>query len=329
MSFCAAGRAGQATAVADRQGGNSRLWVIDKIDATASGFTADAGINGTNSPSHCGSTAMARTYNTRDGDVVDRIAYALWRTITGHPACGITPTRGLLHAAPYCLWAWRSPCLMCSAQQTNARSGPVGLNIAPAFRVVANSQDITDKIMSRFKSLRITDETDNNSDMLELQLADHDPSDPIQLPPVGAELEAFIGYDGDVRRMGLYICDEVEISGYPGSMTRARAPRRSKPAKAARTICKHRRRAPGRRARPSVAWCSAHGRRARNGRSRERIAGVDHAAADSAIAGIGHEPAAALAKQHDAIAKPGGGRLMFIKRGESTSASGERIPDTT
>jgi uncharacterized protein len=42
----------------------------------------------------------------------------------------------------------------------------VGLNIAPAFRVVANSQDITDKIMSRFKSLRITDETDNNSDTL-------------------------------------------------------------------------------------------------------------------------------------------------------------------
>ncbi|MCT6706819.1 contractile injection system protein, VgrG/Pvc8 family, partial [Staphylococcus aureus] len=34
-----------------------------------------------------------------------------------------------------------------------------------------------------------------------------------------------------------------------------------------------------------------------------------------------------LAKQHDAIAKPGGGRLVFVKRGESTSASGERIPD--
>ncbi|KAG0775766.1 hypothetical protein G6F57_017359 [Rhizopus arrhizus] len=36
-----------------------------------------------------------------------------------------------------------------------------------------------------------------------------------------------------------------------------------------------------------------------------------------------------LAKQHDAIAKPGGGRLVFVKRGESTSANGERIPDVT
>ena len=63
----------------------------------------------------------------------------------------------------------------------------MALNIAPAFRVVANSQDITDKIMSRFKSLRITDETDNNSDMLELQLADHDPSNPIQLPLAGPQ----------------------------------------------------------------------------------------------------------------------------------------------
>ena len=34
----------------------------------------------------------------------------------------------------------------------------MGLNITPAFRVVANNQDITDTIRSRFKSLRITGE---------------------------------------------------------------------------------------------------------------------------------------------------------------------------
>jgi hypothetical protein len=166
------------------------------------------------------------------------------------------------------------------------------LNITPAFRVVANSQDITDKIMSRFKSLRITDETDNTSDTLELQLADHDPSDPIQLPPAGAELEAFIGYDGEVRRVGLYICDEVEISGYPGSMTlRARAApfETSKGGKNdlqtedAHLEEGHHDRRHG----------AAHGRRARAERSRERIAGVDRAAADGAVAGVGHEPAAA------------------------------------
>lgn len=133
----------------------------------------------------------------------------------------------------------------------------MGLNITPAFRVVANSQDITDKIMARFKSLRITDETGNTSDTLELQLADHDPSDPIQLPPVGAELEAFIGYDGEVRRVGLYICDEVEISGFPGSMTlRARAAP-FETSKGARATCRRRRHAPGRRAPRSATWCDA------------------------------------------------------------------------
>lgn len=205
----------------------------------------------------------------------------------------------------------------------------MGLNITPAFRVVANSQDITDKIMSRFKSLRITDETDNNSDMLELQLADHDPSDPIQLPPAGAELEAFIGYDGEVRRMGLYICDEVEISGYPGSMTlRARAApfEASKGGKNDLQTQKTR------------TWKKG----TTIGGMVQRMAG-EHglsAAVSGSLASIALPLTVQsqesdmnlllrLAKQHDAIAKPGDGRLMFVKRGESTSASGERIPDVT
>jgi len=195
----------------------------------------------------------------------------------------------------------------------------VGLNITPAFRVVANSQDITDKIMSRFKSLRITDETDNNSDMLELQLADHDPSDPIQLPPAGAELEAFIGYDGEVRRMGLYICDEVEISG-AAPFEASKGGKNDLQTQKTRT------------------WKKG----TTIGGMVQRMAG-EHglsAAVSGSLASIALPLTVQsqesdmnlllrLAKQHDAIAKPGGGRLMFVKRGESTSASGERIPDVT
>lgn len=205
----------------------------------------------------------------------------------------------------------------------------MGLNVEPAFRVVANSEDITDKIMSRFKSLRITDETGNTADTLELQLADHDPSDPIQLPPVGAELEAFIGYDGEVRRMGLYICDEVEISGYPGSMTlRARAApfETSKGGKNDLQTQKTR------------TWKKG----TTIGGMVQRMAG-EHglsAAVSESLASIvlpltvqsqesDMNLLLRLGKQHDAIAKPGGGRLMFVTRGESTTASGERIPDVT
>lgn len=205
----------------------------------------------------------------------------------------------------------------------------MGLNIAPAFRVVANSQDITDKIMSRFKSLRITDETGNSADTLELQLADHDPNDPIQLPPVGAELEAFIGYDGEVRRMGLYICDEVEISGYPGSMTlRARAApfETSKGGKNDLQTQKTRSWKKGTTIGDMVQRMAAeHGLTAAVSASLASIVlplTVQSQESDMNLL-------LRLAKQHDAIAKPGGGRLVLVKRGESTTASGERIPDVT
>ncbi|AIL09776.1 contractile injection system protein, VgrG/Pvc8 family [Stenotrophomonas maltophilia] len=205
----------------------------------------------------------------------------------------------------------------------------MGLNITPAFRVVANSQDITNKIMARFKSLRITDETGNTSDTLELQLADHDPSDPIQLPPVGAELEAFIGYDGEVRRVGLYICDEVEISGFPGSMTlRARAApfETSKGGKSDLQTQKTRTWKKGTTIGDMVRrMAGEHGLKAAVNASLASIVlplTVQSQESDMNLL-------LRLAKQHDAIAKPGGGRLVFVKRGESTSASGERIPDVT
>ncbi|TFZ46450.1 phage late control D family protein [Stenotrophomonas maltophilia] len=205
----------------------------------------------------------------------------------------------------------------------------MGLGIAPAFRVVANSEDITDKIMSRFKSLRITDETGTSADMLELQLADHDPSDRIQLPPAGAELEAFIGYDGEVRRMGLYVCNEVEISGYPGSMTlRAHASpfETSKGGKNDLQTQKTRTWKKGTTIGGMVTRMAAeHG-----------LTAAVSAALASIVLPLTAQSQESdmnlllrLAKQHDAIAKPGGGHLLFVKRGESTSASGERIPDVT
>src|SRR5690606_3093102 len=48
--------------------------------------------------------------------------------------------------------------------------------------------------------------------------ADHDTANPIQIPPTGAELQVYLGYDNELTLMGLYIIDEVELSGWPGSM---------------------------------------------------------------------------------------------------------------
>ncbi len=96
--------------------------------------------------------------------------------------------------------------------------------VKPEYRLTANKTDITGKISERLVSLRYTDEAGMESDVLEIVLADHDPKNPIQVPPTGAELELALGYDGDFDRIGLFVCDEIEMAGWPGEMTiRARA----------------------------------------------------------------------------------------------------------
>lgn len=96
--------------------------------------------------------------------------------------------------------------------------------VKPEYRITANKTDITGLISERLVSLRYTDEAGMESDVLEIVLADHDPKNPIQVPPTGAELELFLGYDGNLERIGMFVCDEIEMAGWPGEMTiRARA----------------------------------------------------------------------------------------------------------
>jgi phage protein D len=96
--------------------------------------------------------------------------------------------------------------------------------VKPMFRLLANNNDITSTINDRLISLHYTDETGNTSDMLEINLSDHIPSKPIAIPPTGAQLTLFLGYDGVLRNMGVFMVDEIELSGPPGKMhLRARA----------------------------------------------------------------------------------------------------------
>ena len=92
------------------------------------------------------------------------------------------------------------------------------LKYKPDFRIVADCHDITSIIRSRLVSLSLTDEAGLQSDTLELVLADHDPSRRIVLPPTGAELEVWLGYAGALCRMGLFVVDELELSGPPGRL---------------------------------------------------------------------------------------------------------------
>lgn len=205
----------------------------------------------------------------------------------------------------------------------------MGLNIRPDYRVIANRQDITDTIRDRFKSLRLTDEAGSTSDTLELTLADHIPDRPIAVPPTGAELEVSIGYDGVVRQMGLFVVDEIELSGPPNEVViRARAApytsstggksdlqtQKTRSWKAGTTVgALVRKIASEHGLEPVVSSSLASIRLPHTDQSSESDMNL----------------LVRLAKRYDAIAKPGGGRLMFVVRGASQTASGSSMQAIT
>lgn len=202
-------------------------------------------------------------------------------------------------------------------------------NIAPAFRVIANSRDITAQIRDRFKSLRLVDETGETSDTVEITLADHDPANPIAIPPTGAELEIFLGYDDQARRMGLFVCDEIELAGYPSELViRARAApqeqskagmtdlqtQKTRSWKRGTTIGAMVRRMAGEhRMRPSVSPALASIALPHTDQSHESDINL----------------LTRLARRYDAIAKPAGGALVFAKRGDGAAASGAELARVT
>ncbi len=201
--------------------------------------------------------------------------------------------------------------------------------IAPQFRVSANEQDITAAIADRLISLRLTDEMGFQSDTLELRLADYDPANPIEKPPKGAELEVWLGYDGDVQRMGMFVADEIELAGWPGTMTiRARAAAYEDTPKGKTDLQTQKVR----------SWQSG----VKLGDMVAKIAkehGMQPAVA-KALSGIvlphfdqteesDISFLVRVTKQYDAAVKPSGGKLVVAKRGDSKTTSGDAMPTIT
>lgn len=197
--------------------------------------------------------------------------------------------------------------------------------IEPTWRVIANQSDITASIAERLISLTLTDAVGIESDLLEITLADDQPVAPIAVPPTGAELQVFIGYDGIEQPMGLFICDEVELAGWPGEMViRARAAvyDKSKGGKSDLQTQKSR------------SWPKG----TKLGDMVNKIAkehSLTPAVADSLKSiELPHTDQAdesdinllvRMAKRYDAIVKPANGKLALAKRGESKSVSGEQL----
>jgi len=164
------------------------------------------------------------------------------------------------------------------------------------------------------------------SDLLEIRLSDSDPLIPVQLPPTGAELQLSIGYDGIYQPMGLFVCDEVELSGWPGEMTiRARAAvyDKSKGGKSDLQTQKTRSWPAGTKLADMVKKIAGeHGLEAKVAQSLQSITLPHIDQADESNINL----LIRVAKKYDAIVKPAAGKLVVAKRGESKSVSGETLP---
>lgn len=201
--------------------------------------------------------------------------------------------------------------------------------IAPAFRVFANGVDATVKINERLVSLTITDGVGFEADMMEITLADDEPSDPIQVPETGAEIEIYLGYDNWSQRMGLFVVDEIELSGWPCEMAirgRAAPYDESKGGKS------------GLQTQKTRSWPKG----TKLGDMLKKIANehkLEPAISDSLKnIPLPHIDQAdesdinlllRIGRKYDAVTKPSGGKLVMTKRGEGKTASGEEMPTVT
>lgn len=201
--------------------------------------------------------------------------------------------------------------------------------IAPALRLIANGADITAAVAARFVSLRLTDGTGDESDTMELTLADTDPASPLRKPPAGAELRLFLGYDGVAAYMGLYVCDEIRMGGWPGTMTlvgRAAVWAGTPQGKT------------GFQTQYTQSWADGTtiGAMARTMAKRHGMTAAVSAALDGVRLPHTSQDCESdvnlllrLSRRYDATVKIAGGVLVFARRGEARALSGQQLPTLT
>lgn len=86
-----------------------------------------------------------------------------------------------------------------------------------AFKIKADKADITNLLQDRLLSINITDEYGLVSDSLTIELDNRD--NVFSIPECGATLEVFLGHDaGELYNMGQYVVDEVELAGPPDTL---------------------------------------------------------------------------------------------------------------
>jgi hypothetical protein len=200
------------------------------------------------------------------------------------------------------------------------------MDFKPSFRVEVDGSDITEILIKRLISLNISDAAGVQSDRVTISLSDAELMSRMREPSVGAELKVWLGYGLNLKYMGLFIADRVEISGPPDVMNiSAVASIHGETTSGKTAITEQRTRSwpVGTTLGALVSEVAAdHGMRAAVSPS---LAGIELPHIDQVDESDIHL-LSRLALDLDAIAKPGDGRLIMAKRGESLSVGGQPMP---
>lgn len=189
------------------------------------------------------------------------------------------------------------------------------MGLMPCFSVVANGTDITNLIADLYEYVSITDGTGYESDTCEVSLID-DPMRPIDLPKKGAELRISMGYDLAMVDMGLFIVSEISLSGPPEKMIiRGRAVPQLTSKNGITSLASQKS-----RSWPKDTTISAVVSKIAKEHGLDPL--VSEAAAQIKLPHFDQSDESDLnfllriAKRYDAVCKPAGGKLLFVKRGD-------------
>ncbi|TLP67075.1 late control protein D [Parasedimentitalea maritima] len=200
------------------------------------------------------------------------------------------------------------------------------MDFLPFFRITVDGTDISGVLAPRLVSLTLTDAAGVQSDNVQITLSDTTLFGRLVEPRAGAEIRVWLGYPLQLKYMGMFTADSVEVEGPPDRMMitgLATINGETTSGKTALTDQKKR------------SWPEGTS----IGALVEKIAGehdmepaVSQSLADLALPHIDQidesdmNLLSRVARDFDAIAKPGDGRIVMAKRGESLTASGQPMP---
>lgn len=183
----------------------------------------------------------------------------------------------------------------------------------PAWRVVLDGQDLTERMRPRLLDLTLTESRGGEADQLDLRIHDHDGR--MALPRRGVELAVALGWeDAGLIDKGTFRVDEVEHSGSPDVITvRARSADLTRPMRTRRERSWH-------QVKLGDVVRNLAGEHGLQARISPALAGIAIAHLDQTGESDVHL-LTRLGQRYDAVATVKAGNLLFMPIGSGTTAS--------